>query len=79
MLCAWVTNSGGLNIGINGVTGTSTSTGYPLSFATAVGGKIQAFDVCELAGQVFFVVEATQQTISPATVVSLRHTGYFGY
>lgn len=77
-LCAWV-SSNTLNIGINGVTLTSTTTGYPLSFTTAAAPQITVFDVCEYAGKVVFVVEAQQEQAIPATTAVLRHTGYLDF
>lgn len=75
-IAAWISNNT-LNIGINGVTMTSPTTGYPLSFATAGSNQfITAFDVCELNGVAFFVVQAEQNQAAPATVATLRHVGY---
>ena len=80
LLCAWITANGNLNIGLNGVTAGSTTTGYPLAFATAPSNTgIVAFDVCEYAGKIFFVVEAANNTVTPSTTVTLRHIGYMDY
>jgi len=79
-LCAWLTQAGGLNIGINGVTATSPTTGYPLSAGTAVSsGEITVFDVCEYAGKITFTVEAQYTTITPSTTATMRHSGYLDY
>jgi len=58
---AWLANDT-LHVGINGVTSTSVTTGYPLSFSTSTSAQeIVSFDVCEFAGKIFFTVEAQQQ------------------
>ena len=76
---AWLSNNT-LNVGLNGVTATSVTTGYPLSFSTAGSSQeITVFDVCEQDGSIFFVVEASQQEGSPSTVQTLRHIGYMDY
>lgn len=77
-LCAWISNNT-LNIGINGVTLTSTTTGYPLSFSTTGSPQVTVFDVCEYAGKVTFVVEAQQSQSIPATTAVLRHSGYLDF
>ena len=79
-LCAWLTRAGGLNIGLNGVTATSPTTGYPLSSGTAsASGEITVFDVCEYAGKITFTVEAQQVQSSPSATATLRHSGYLDY
>ena len=79
-LSAWLTQAGGLSIGINGVTATSPTTGYPLSSGTAVAsGEITVFDVCEYAGKITFQVEAQYTTITPVATGTLRHAGYLDY
>ena len=78
-LCAWLSNDT-IQIGINGVTLTSTTTGYPLSFATAGSNQeITVFDVSEYGGKVTFVVEASQSEGSPSTTSSIRHSGYLDF
>lgn len=79
--CAWLSGSPGtLHVGINGVTSTSSTTGYPLSFSTATSGndRIYAFDVCEYAGKIFFVVEA-RFLESGGSTAALRHIGYMDF
>ena len=79
LFCAWI-SSNTLQIGLNGVTATSVTTGYPLSFATAgVSTEITAFDVTESNGKIFFVVEATQTEITPSANPVLKQTGYMDY
>ncbi len=82
-LSAWVGSDGGLNIGLNGVTATSPTTGYPLSFNTTLSigqaAAITVFDVSEYAGKISFQVEAQAQTASPNTTVTLRHAGYMDF
>lgn len=76
LLCAWLSGNT-LYVGLNGVTATTGTTGYPLSFSTAVSaGNITHFDACELEDRVFFVVRAEGNTISPNTGVSLGFSGY---
>ncbi len=80
LLCAWVTANGNLNVGLNGATAASDTTGYPLSFGTTMSNaEVAAFDVCEYGGRIFFVVEASGLTGSPNTTVTLRHIGYMDY
>lgn len=79
LFCAWISGAS-LNVGLNGVTATSSTTGYPLSFGTAGAvNAITVFDVCESYGKIYFVVEASHQTISPNTVNSLSFQGYMDY
>lgn len=80
LFTAWMANDT-LHVGLNGVTATTAVTGYPLSFATtgSTGQFISALDVTEYAGKIFFVVEATQGTASPSTLVSISHVGYMDY
>lgn len=78
VLAAWV-NGNSLHVGVNGVTSTSTTTGYPLSFATSGSSPfIYAFDVCEAEGKVFFTVEARQTEQGPITA-TLVHSGYMDF
>lgn len=80
LMCAWITTNGNLNLGLNGVTLASDTTGYPLAFATAVtDAEVTAFDVCESYGKIFFVVEAAANTGVPSTTVTLKHIGYLDY
>ena len=79
-LSAWFTQAGVLHIGLNGVTATTATTGYPLSMATAAAtGEITVFDVCEYAGKITFVVEAQGTTVVPSATVTLRHAGYMDF
>ena len=63
LFCAWVhvatsgpSSVSTLHVGVNGVTSSTTATGYPLS-NTKIGvtSVITAFDVCEYADKIFFV------------------------
>lgn len=84
VLVAWVSNktTPTLHIGINGVTGTSSTTGYPKSFSTAYVSStatplaIYSFDVCEYAGNIFFSVSATMGTSTPSTTQALSYSAY---
>lgn len=79
VLAAWIHNDT-LNVGVNGVTSPSVTTGYPLSFATSGSSKfIYAFDVCEAEGKVFFTVEARQTEASPVGTSTLVHAGYMDF
>ena len=80
LLVAWVSGVT-LHVGLNGVTATTAVTGYPLTFSTlgSAGSSITAFDVCEYANKIFFVVEATQGTSSPSTLTSIGFNGYMDY
>lgn len=75
-LVAWFEGDQNVHIGVNGVTGTSPTTGYPLSFSTAGGNAITAFDVTELNGYAFFVIRAEHQRLSPATETAQSFAGY---
>lgn len=78
LLCAWVADqtTPTLHVGMNGVTGTTSATGYPLAMATAAtDAEIYAFDVCEYAGKIVFTVEA-QATDASATALSYAFCGY---
>ena len=82
LFCAWIADSTTptLHVGVNGSTGTTTATGYPLAFATAVTSpEIYAFDVCEYGGKILFTVEAQGETSSPDTTTSLAFAGYMTY
>lgn len=77
-LSAWL-SADTLHVGINGVTMTSTSTGFPVSFSTATtfgSPEITFFDTCELNGLVFFSAQASMSKQSPNTVTSIAVTGY---
>ena len=81
LFCAWMANNT-LHVGINGVTATTSATGYPLSFATAGAGggaQITAFDVSEYAGKISFVVEAAQNESIPSTSGTIRHSGVMDF
>jgi CO/xanthine dehydrogenase Mo-binding subunit len=82
-IAAWISNNT-LNIGINGVTATTGTTGYPVSFATAgTNQAITFFDAAEMEGpstglsMVFFTAEMQQNESTPSTVSVLRTSGYF--
>ena len=79
LFCAWVAG-GNLNVGLNGVTATTSTTGYPLSFGT-VGSSaaITAFDLCESYGKIYFVVEAAMSTTAPTSLLTLAFQGYMDY
>ena len=79
LFSAWIANNT-LHVGINGVTSTSTTTGYPLSFSTAGSSQeIVAFDVTEYAGKIFFVAQAQQTQASPSATGTLMAVGYMDY
>lgn len=77
LFCAWITDNT-LYVGVNGVTATTASTGYPVSFASVVSGTgvITAFDVCEYGGLLFFTAEAQGTTITPSGTQTIRAAGY---
>ena len=76
VLAAWISNDT-LQIGVNGVTGTSPTTGWPVSFATTGSQQeITFFDVCEYANQLFFVAQAQQLTITPDATETISAYGY---
>lgn len=87
LFCAWL--SGGpllkLHVGLNGVTGASNTTGYPLSFAktfisnTETPVAIYSFDVSESPGKIFFSVEARLGTHSPSTTEALKYSAYMNF
>lgn len=80
--CAWLADATlvTLHVGINGATASTSATGYPLQFATAVSSpEIYAFDVCELGGKIVWTVEAQAETTTPATTVSIAFAGYMDY
>ena len=82
VFCAWLANqtTPTLHVGINGTTASTSATGYPLAFATAVSSPaIWAFDVCEMGGKIIWTVEARASTSSPATTVSLAFAGHMDY
>ncbi len=80
LFCAWIAGDT-VHVGINGVTSASDTTGYPLSFATTGSSQaISAFDVCEYASKIFFVVEATQIVNVPSTTTAVvAHIGLMDY
>lgn len=79
---AWLSGDT-LNVGINGVTATSSTTGYPVAFATTGSNQaITFFDTCEISvstgsALVYFVTEAQQNQGVPSTVAAIRTAGYF--
>ena len=79
LFCAWIAGTS-INVGLNGVTATSTTTGYPLTFGTiGSSAAITAFDVCESYGKIYFIVSGAQQTSVPSTVNSFSFQGYMDY
>ena len=78
LFCAWLSNNT-LQFGINGVTATTASTGYPLSFATTGSQQITAFDVCEYGGKIFFTAQAQQTQTVPSATATLTLAGYMDY
>lgn len=79
LFCAWMAN-GQLHVGLNGVTSTSTTTGYPLSYSTiAASGEITVFDLCETNGKIFFVVKGEQVHTSPTATSVKSMMGYMSY
>lgn len=82
LFCAWLADATlvTLHVGINGETASTSATGYPLQFATAVTSpEIWAFDVCEYGGKICWTVEAKASTSTPATTVSVAFAGYMDY
>lgn len=82
LFCAWLAQATtpALHVGINGATSTTSATGYPLAFATAVSNpEIYAFDICEYAGKIIWTVEARGETSTPATTVSIAFAGHLDY
>ena len=86
LFVAWLSGSPPtLHVGLNGITSTSDTTGYPLSFSTAYVSNtatpvaIFAFDVCEYADKIFFNVEARMGTLSPNTTQSLKYSAYMDF
>ena len=79
LFCAWIA-SDTLHVGLNGVTSTSVTTGYPLSFATTGSSQeVVVFDVTELAGKIFFTVQIQQSQAVPSAAATLTTTGYMDY
>ena len=77
LLCCWLSDSQNIHVGVNGVTGTSPTTGYPISFSTAVsGGVVTAFDVCEVDEQAVFVARVEGNKSIPATSTAISFAGY---
>lgn len=86
LFVAWLSGSPPtLHVGLNGVTSSADTTGYPLSFSTAYVSRtatpvaIFAFDVCEYAGKIFFNVEARMGTVSPSTTQALKYSAYMAF
>ena len=81
LFCAWVADqtTPTLHVGLNGVTATTSATGYPLAMATAAtDAEIYAFDVCEYGGNIVWTVEA-QATDAAATALSYAFCGYMSF
>lgn len=81
VFCGWIAGDR-LNVGINGVTAAAATTNYPtlVTMSTTISvGAITSFDVCELAGKIFFTIEGAFQTASPNTFTALRMSGYMDY
>ena len=87
LLVAWISDgtSGAGNpemqIGLNGVTATALSTGYPLSFSTTGASStfVTRFDCCEYAGKIIFVAEGEQEINGGAADEARSYFGYFDY
>lgn len=75
-LVAWVENFQNIHIGVNGVTGTSPTTGYPISFSTTGSVAITAFDVAEIEGNAYFTVRVEQSQLSPSSETVISFSGY---
>lgn len=78
LFCAWLHNDGAstttLHVGVNGVTATTSATGYPLTFsATVLSGAyaINMFDVTEYEGRIYFTVNVFN--------ASAGSSGFVGY
>ena len=71
LFCAWVVEDGaftnGIHVGLNGVTATTSATGWPLTAQPATGGAwaITALDVAEYKDRIHFVVRAQNATLTP--------------
>ena len=81
LFCAWLNDATTptLNVGINGVTASTSATGHPLAFSTAVSNpEIWALDVCEYAGKICWTVEARGENAS-GTALSVAFAGYMDY
>lgn len=79
--CAWVADATTptLHVGINGVTASTSATGYPLAMATAAtDAEIYAFDVCEYAGKIIWTVDA-RATDASATALSYAFAGHMDF
>jgi len=79
--CAWITDvtNPALHVGLNGVTASTSATGYPLVFTTTASNiEIYAFDVCEYGGKIVWTVEARGEDAG-ATVLSNAFAGYMTF
>ena len=79
--CAWVAQATtpALHVGINGVTASTSATGFPLAMAAAAtDAQIYAFDVCEYAGKIVWTVEA-KATDASATALSYAFAGHMDF
>ena len=78
---AWIADQTAptLQVGIDGVTATTSATGYPLTFTTtSVNQEIYAFDVCEVGGKIVWTVEAQAEDAS-GTALSIAFAGYMDF
>ena len=79
LFCAWIANDT-LHVGLDGVTSTSVTGGFPVSFSTTgTSQEVVAFDVAELADKIFFTVQVQQSQAIPATAATLTTTGHMDY
>lgn len=79
LFVAWIANDT-LHVGINGVTSTSVTGGFPVSFGTTGSSQeVVAFDVAELADKIFFTVQIQQSQAVPSTAATLTTTGHMDY
>lgn len=73
LFCAWVIEDGAftnaVHVGINGVTASTSATGFPLTALGATGGAwaITALDVAEYEERIHFVVRAQNATLTPVS------------
>ena len=78
VLCAWIANNT-LHVGLNGVTATTSTTGYPLTYATLGSAAITSFNVCEAYDKVFFAVQGTGVTDPGGVTTTRTMMGYLDY
>ena len=73
---AWIDGSGVLQVGINGNTATTSSTGFPLSHSTVTSGSnISFMSVTEYQDDVYFTVQSFLTGITPSTLTSISFSG----